>query len=190
VLGALEDRTVSLALAFDGYDLGEIEVGVAAAPESRTLLGQDVLGRFHCEYRLAEGRLVLNGSTPAYLPVHLGAGGHVLLELTWPDGTSGTFVFDTGASISVVDSSFVAAHPRLFELSGVSTGSDASGTSAQTPAALMEGPSILGHGFPGSPVAVVDLPGLDGVVGWPLISLAAWTIDHTARGAACVPCGR
>ena len=66
-------------------------------------------------------------------------------------------VWDTGASITVVDHGFIAQHAAHFKLVGESTGTDSTGESMQTPLYEMKGIGIDGHLFPTHHVAGVDL---------------------------------
>ena len=45
----------------------------------------------------------------------------------------GSAVWDSGASLTVVDKGFIARHPAFFEPAGESTGTDATGTRVTTP---------------------------------------------------------
>lgn len=111
--------------------------------------------------------------------------------MIWPE-VMASAVFDSGASISVVDASFAKAHPHLFVAQGDSQGTDASGATVDTPMVAMRGPRILGHAFTSTGAAVVDLAvvnrtlerRMDLIVGWPILQPANWAIDHLNRSAA------
>lgn len=124
---AVNRRVWRTTVEFGGRPPCPIELDVRSATEGRDLLGQDVLSQFRCEYRFAESVLRLNGSV-AQRPEHvfLDRGHHVYLAVEW-DGATAEAVFDTGASLSVVDSSFIRSHPHLFAAQGQSEGTDASG---------------------------------------------------------------
>ena len=166
-------------------------------PGHGNLLGQDVLGRFRCTYRLADGRLILDGDPPALThPIFLSARRHVYLDVTWSDHrATASAVFDTGAAVTVVDERFAERHPELFTPEGSSTGTDATGRSVETPMAIMRGPQILGERFADALVAFVDLSGanstlerrMDLVLGWTVLSQADWYVDHQGARAACTP---
>lgn len=66
VFGVHSDQQRALAaVRFAGQDLGSLEVEVVPADQAtRPLVGQDVLSRFRCEYRLADGVLILDGDLP------------------------------------------------------------------------------------------------------------------------------
>ena len=79
-----------------------------------------------------------------------GPRGHPLLDLRWPDVT-GRAVFDTGAGITVVDTSFVRAHPDLFTHAGQTTGTDSAGEHVTTDLYEMAAVTIGGRAFAPTP---------------------------------------
>jgi hypothetical protein len=190
---------VSCRLA--GIDTGEVEVDVVASgvPQQLNLIGQDVLGRFRCIYRLADRVMTLDPAPPADTqPVHLGVNRHVYLEATWPKAdAAASAVFDTGAAVTVVDDRFAGMHQELFTPQGTSTGVDVTGHSLETRMATMRAPRILGKQLAEALVAIVDLSAanrtldrpMDLILGWTLLSQADWYIDHPGRRAACLPRG-
>ncbi len=158
-----------------------------------------MLSQFRCEYRLAERLLRLDGNLPDEVTsIHLDDARHIYLDATWPRTTTrASAVFDTGASVTVVDLAFFNAHPELFIRAGRSDGTDVSGAVVETPMAMMRGPVLLCRQLLDSLVAVVDLTGanstvecrMDLIQGWPIISQAAWVFDHAERLGACSPTG-
>jgi hypothetical protein len=198
---SLEERRREVGVRFGGRDLGRIELAVTppGRGERGGLVGQDVLSRFRCEYRLWQGLLRLDPSPPTDAkPIHIDAGGHLHLELTWVDGARADGVFDTGASVTVVDSGWARDHPTLFHWEGTAEGTDASGATLSTRMATMAGPTILDHRFADAVVAEVDLSAaneeldrrMDLIVGWPLIRQATWVFDHVERTGAVRPAPR
>lgn len=203
-VGASGMSTWSIGVSEVSCRLGDVEVGIVEAdvvptdfPGYGDLIGQDVLARFRCTYRLATGVLVLDaGAPPQTRSVHLDDRQHVYLDATWDevDGVASA-VFDTGASVTVVDQRFVQRHPALFTLERPSTGMDATGRLVHTPMAIMRGPRILGQKLADAPVAVLDLSGanstvsrpMDLILGWTVLSQADWYIDHPSARAACLP---
>lgn len=95
-------------------------------------------------------------------------------------------VFDTGASITLIDKSFADTHTELITEAGVTTGTDASGTRLETPLVELAASSILGHTFAPTPAVIVDLSPANAtitrpmnlILGWPLLSQVDWIIDH------------
>jgi len=143
-----------------GTSLGSIEVADQRDPDG-FLLGQDVLSRFRCHYRLATGELVLDGPEPDGAepipepiqgePVYLDPGRHVYLAARWQSGATADVVLDTGAWLTVLDAGFAARHPELVEARGTEAGTDATGETREADLVELAGPAILGHGFAASP---------------------------------------
>ena len=196
VFGVLaEDRRARVAVVFAGRDLGSLDVSVVPVghPGHGNLVGQDVLARFRCEYRLAEGALILDGDLPESVHrVHLDEGRHVYVDVTWPTGEVASAVIDTGASATVVDQRFAAQNRRLFTHEGTSSGTDASGAVLQTPAVRMAAFQVLGAELDASPAAIVDLSAanatverrMDLILGWPILAQGTLTIDHRLQVAS------
>lgn len=176
--------------------LDNVDVDPRSDTEGRDLLGQDVLTKFCCEYRFGDQEL-RPGCPPVGAEGHriqLGEAGHVYLELEWsPDGPAASAVFDTGASVTVVDTAFARTHPELLTSPGASRGTDSSGATFETPMVRMAGPRLLGRDFAATWAALVDLEPvnrtiqrrMDLIIGWPILRRANWTIDH-ARGLAAL----
>ncbi|MFD6177858.1 MULTISPECIES: aspartyl protease family protein [unclassified Isoptericola] len=195
-----ERRRWHATIALGGTSLGSFEVADQRDPDG-FLLGQDVLSRFRCHYRLADGELVLDGPEPDHAgpihaePVYLDPGRHVYLAARWPSGATADVVLDTGASLTVLDAGFAARHPELVEARGTEAGTDTTGETREAALVELAGPAILGHEFAASPAVVVDLSGanatlprpMDAILGWPLLSQVDWVVDHPRGRAAVVP---
>jgi hypothetical protein len=193
-LSALGSAKVSCRVG--NHDVGDVDAAVVPADHlgHGNVIGQDVLGRYRCGFSLADGLLTINAESPcATHAVHISERGHVYFDLSWNDGPAAGAVFDTGASVTLVDKSFASTHADLFTSVGVSTGTDAAGVEVEAPMALMQGPEILGEQLAEARVAVVDLAvpnktlerRMDVVLGWTVISQCHWFIDHPAARAAC-----
>lgn len=190
-------RSATVHCRLGGLDVAQVSAALDApeAPGPGDLVGQDVLGRLTCLYRLAAGLLTVDPEPPASThPIHVGERGHVYLDAVWSDGPTAYSVFDTGASVTVVDAAFAARHPGLFTSLPSSSGTDASGLTMETPMAHMRGPRLLGEQLSDSLVAIVDLSGpnrtlqrpMDLILGWPITSQADWYVDHGRALAACM----
>src|SRR3954471_20916121 len=176
-LGPLEVRDLVVDLAPDGSD----------AP---TILGLDVLRGHRLELRLAEVMLGVDTDAPvdAERPLPLSSGSHPHVVVGWGD-IEATALFDTGASVTVVDTAFAAAHPELLEPLPTSTGTDAAGNRAETPMARMAACAVGGRRFDASLAVIVPIRGIqragdpefDLILGLPMIRQADWIID-LARG--------
>ena len=191
------DQLWTATIAVAGTTIGDFEIADAPAG-SRSNVGQDVLSRFRCRYQLVDQRLTLDQSGAAVgpeddQPIDLGPAQHVYLRTAWGSGVTADAVFDTGASVTVIDVAFADRHPELLRARRAETGTDASGSSRDTPMVELDGPTVLGHTFAPSAAAIVDLAGanatiprpMDLILGWPLISQVDWIIDHP-RARACV----
>jgi hypothetical protein len=176
-LGPLEVRGLVVDLAPEGSD----------AP---TILGLDVLRGHRLELRLAGAMLGIDTDAPvdAERPLPLSSRSHPHVVVGWGD-VEATALFDTGASVTVVDAAFVAEHPGLLEPLPASTGTDAAGNRAETPMAWMAACEVGGRRFDASLATVVPIRGIqragdrdfDLVLGVPVIRRADWIID-LARG--------
>ncbi len=176
-LGPLEVCDLVVDLAPNGSD----------AP---TILGLDVLRGHRLELRLADVMLGIDTDAPvdAERPLPLSSRSHPHVVVGWGD-IEATALFDTGASVTVVDTAFAAAHPELLEPLPPSTGIDAAGNRAETPMARMAACEVGGRRFDASLAVVVPIRGIqragdpefDLVLGVPVIRQADWIID-LARG--------
>jgi hypothetical protein len=176
-LGPLHVRDLVVDLAPDG----------SKAP---TILGLDVLRRHRLELRLADAILGIDTDAPvdAERPLRLSSRSHPHVVVGWGD-VAATALFDTGASVTVVDAAFAAGHPELLEPLPPSGGIDAAGNRAETPMARMAACEVGGRRFDASLATVVPVRGIqrpgdpefDLVLGVPVIRQADWIID-LARG--------
>jgi hypothetical protein len=176
-LGPLEVRDLVVDLAPDG----------SYAP---TILGLDVLRGHRIEVRLAD--VMLGIDTDAHVdaerPLPLSSRSHPHVVVGWGD-VEATALFDTGASVSVVDAAFAAEHPGLLEPLPPSTGIDAAGNRAELPMARMAACEVGGRRFDASLAVIVPIRGIqragdpdfDVALGVPVIRQANWIID-LARG--------
>lgn len=193
VFGGQGDRRVwRTTVQIGNRCVGPIDLDAREADEGRDLVGQDVLSRFRCEYRLDQELLRLDGAPPPHAqPVFVDRGGHVYVDLVWP-GVTASAVLDTGASVSVVDATFAAAHPYLVAKKTMSQGTDSAGTTMDTAMVDLSGPHIFGRAFTSTVAAIVDLDAvnrtierrMDLIIGWPILHQANWVIDHATSSAA------
>ncbi len=102
---------------------------------------------------------------------------------------SASAVWDTGASITIVDSAFIQQNPSYFEEIGSSNGTDANGSSMQTPLFNVKGLVVDGFLFPNHHVASVDLSHvnatieakMDMILGYSSFRYADWWFDFPAK---------
>jgi hypothetical protein len=98
-------------------------------------------------------------------------------------------VWDTGASLSIVDVSFIEDNPSFFQRVGTSVGTDAGGTSMETSMYMISPLMIDGFIFPPHPVAAVDLSHantglekkMDMIIGYRTFAYADWWFDFPAK---------
>ncbi|MCC7450560.1 MAG: hypothetical protein IT324_24305 [Anaerolineae bacterium] len=98
-------------------------------------------------------------------------------------------VWDTGASITVADVNFIKKHAALFQEAGQSAGTDASGSTVETPMFIMSEATIGNRLFPPHKVAGVDLSPLnstaeipmDLILGYSTLSKANWLFDFPRK---------
>jgi Aspartyl protease len=176
-LGPLEVRDLVVDLASDG----------SHAP---TILGLDVLRGHRLELRLADVMLGIDTEAPvdAERPLPLSSRSHTHVVVGWGD-VEATALFDTGASVTVIDAAFAAEHPELLEPLPPSTGTDAAGNRAETPMGWMAACEVGGRRFDASLAAILPIRGIqrpgdpdfDLALGLPVIRQADWIID-LARG--------
>lgn len=162
-------------------------------PIRRNLIGMDLLKDFCLHFLFDENRVLVDpeGDAEASYPLQdlfLDKRHHPYIGLDF-GGLKAKAVWDTGSSITVVDSNFVARHPELFQDAGHSTGTDSTGTEMQTPMYMMAASVIGGHQFAPQKVAAVDLAPvnatieipMDVIVGYNILSKAHWWMDFARR---------
>lgn len=193
--GSTDRRRAQVQASFAGHEIGYLEVSVVSDddPGHGNLVGQDILARFRCEYRLGDGVLILNGDLfKGAQQIHLDAGSHIYADVIWPTGEVASAVLDTGAAVTIVDEQFAAQHPGLFTHEGTSEGTDSSGAVRCAPVVRMASIQLLGATLDASPAAIVDLSGanttvdrhMDLILGWPILAQGALIVDHGLRLAS------
>lgn len=155
--------------------------------EGRTvsLIGMDVLKDASYHFLFDQNRVLVDAEysisteplwvDKVYHPyVDVGLGAH-----------QASAVWDTGASMTVVDLRLVEAHPTYFEAVGHSVGTDSTGQQMETPMYLIRGAVIGGRQFAPHRAAGVDLSHvntglerpMDFILGYTTLSQANWLFD-------------
>src|SRR4051794_39297292 len=149
-LGSLEVRDVVVDLAAEG----------SGAP---TILGLDVLRGHRLELRLAGAMLGIDTDAPADAerPLPLSSRSHPHVVVGWGE-VDATALFDTGASVTVVDAAFAAEHPELLESLPASIGTDAAGNRAEIPMARLAACEVGGRRFETSLATFMPIRGIQG----------------------------
>ncbi len=162
-------------------------------PAVASLIGMDVLKDLRLQFDFASNRLGIDPDDDSadsctfheiifdtrfhpYVDVHLGA-------------ETARAVWDSGASITVVDTSFVARDPSLFEEAVRSTGTDSTGSEVSSQMFVMSEARIGGLVFPPHRVAAVDLSfvnstidiPMDLILGYSTLRHADWLLDFPGR---------
>jgi len=195
--GALGPRSADMGrVVVPSMTLGPLTVRdlvadlASAGSDAPTILGLDVLRGHRLELRFADRMLGIDTDAPvdAERSLPLSSRSHPHLVVGWGD-VEAPALFDTGASVSVLDAAFAAEHPELLEPLPPSTGTDAAGNRAETPMARMAACEVGGRRFDASLAVILPIRGIgragdpefDLVLGVPVIRQADWIID-LARG--------
>lgn len=164
----------------------------AAGPGVKNLIGMDLLKDFCCHFFFDDSRVVVgdggHDQRHAFQPLLLDQRFHPYLDVEFGD-TRASAVWDTGASLTVVDAGFVSRQPAFFAAAGRSTGTDAAGTQVETPLLVMSGAVIGGRAFSPHKVAAVDLSQvnagievpMDMILGYSTLRQANWLLDFPRR---------
>lgn len=98
-------------------------------------------------------------------------------------------VWDSGASVTLVDKNFLENNQSLFKEVGISSGIDFTGAKSTTPIFTMNSTSIGNNAFPSHQVVVIDLSHInakverrvDMILGYTTLSKANWIFDFQKR---------
>ncbi len=163
-----------------------------ANPHVRNLIGMDLLKDFCCHFRFDENRVILDPDTAALdldlQPLLLDQKSHPYVDVHF-GRQAAKAVWDTGASITIADMTFIQQHPEFFQPVGQSTGTDSTGTQVETPMFLTP-ETIIGSdtfapvrvaGVDLSPVnAMLEVP-MDMILGYTTLSQANWLFDFPRK---------
>lgn len=130
----------------------------ASSPFPYNLIGMDIFRDFCCHFRFDENRIDLNppDQDHAFQPLQMDQAYHPYLDVQFGPNIVKA-VWDTGASITVVDLAVIDSNRAFFEPVGSATGTDSTGTQMETPMFVMSGARIGGRSFASQRVAGVDL---------------------------------
>lgn len=167
---------------------------VRAAKETQhmpNLIGMDFLKDSCCHFLFDENRVTVDEDYQAGYP----------FEELWLDKKFHPYVavecgavtckavWDTGASITIVDLNFIKKYPHFFEEAGQSSGTDATGSQMETPMFVMAEAVIGKQKFPAQRVAGVDLSQvnatletpMDLILGYSIMRKANWLFDFPRK---------
>jgi predicted aspartyl protease len=158
----------------------------------QNLIGMDLLKGLRCHFHFDERRVLVDEGVGddggAFEELFLDQRAHPYVPVQLGDVTASA-VWDTGASMTIVDTNFVARTPGFFPSAGSSIGTDSTGAQQETPMYVMAAATIGGYTFPTQRVAAVDLSHvnatlerpMDLIVGYNAYSKAHWLFDFPRR---------
>ncbi|MCC6804670.1 MAG: aspartyl protease family protein [Anaerolineae bacterium] len=162
-------------------------------PGVRNLIGMDLLKDYRLHFLFDRNRVLVNpedaGETGyRWQDVRFDSRFHPYVDVSLGAAVARA-VWDTGASITVVDTNFIERHPAYFQAAGQSTGTDSTGAQVETPMFVMAATVIGGCAFPPRRVAGVDLSPVNGsleipmdlILGYSTIYKANWLFDFPRR---------
>ena len=155
------------------------------------LIGMDLLKNFCCHFKFSENSMIVDpilDESYTLNPLVLGPKFYPYIKISF-DHISVDVVWDTGASITVVDQQFIEENINLFEKVGESIGTDSTSNSQQTPNYIMRPYMIGTQLFPTTEVVGVDLTHINSsteilmtmILGYTTIAKANWVFDFPNR---------
>jgi hypothetical protein len=165
---------------------------IPGAAERTSLIGMDLLKDFRLYFRFDQNRVSVDEDAKAlaFSPQNLlmDERFHPYVDVQF-ERANAQAVWDTGASLTIVDTNFVNKHPELFQPVGQSTGTDSTGAQMETPMFLMAATMIGGCEFPPHRAAGVDLSAvnatleisMDMILGYSTLRQANWLFDFPRR---------
>lgn len=162
-------------------------------PYPRNLIGMDLLKDSRLHFHFDENYVSVDAPQAPdveyiWHDLFLDKTFHPYVDVLFGNTTAKT-VWDTGASITVVDMAFIQKHPAFFQQLGQSEGTDVSGTTMESPMFMMSPTVIGGLVFPSHKVAGVDLSFVNStievpmnlILGYSTLSKAHWIFDFPRK---------
>lgn len=169
-------------LVVDGLLVGVQPAGWPHPP----LLGMDVLSPHLCHFQFGAARLEFDDELPPSAWIPLTTGTDIpAVDVSWGE-TSVSAIWDTGASMTVVDQSWALADPDVVTiLQETGTGTDSSGQTRSGQTGQLGACRIGNVDFPEQRCGVADFSAFNGrsasplsmFVGLPQMSQATWAFD-------------
>lgn len=154
------------------------------------VLGMDVMGTRACEFDLAREVLTLDLEPPRAegIPLRRQSGGQPLVPVSFGHVKTDA-VWDTGASLSVLDAGWASRSGVACDLVPADDGVDASGAAVPSSTGTLGGCTIGEVDFLPTRCAVVDLGPLNAhldepitlILGLPVIRQARWWMDFPSN---------
>ncbi len=163
-----------------------------------SLIGMDVLKDYRLHFRFDQNRVLVDEDVQPDYPLQaltMDQRFHPYVDVQF-EGVCGQAVWDTGASITIVDLTFAKDHPALFEEVGQSTGTDSTGVQMQTPLLRVAASRIGDCEFAPFKAAAVDLSAANAtieipmnlILGYTALRQANWYFDFPRRQWAIARC--
>lgn len=160
-------------------------------PHIKNLIGMNLLKDYCLHFYFDENRVSVDandGFAGKTLDLFVDPKYHPYVDVGFGN-LNAKSVWDTGASITVVDMGFISKYPTFFKEVGQSEGTDATGYTMQTPIYLMAQTVIGSYRFPPHKVAGVDLSQanatletpMDLILGYNTWSKAHWWFDFPRK---------
>jgi len=153
----------------------------------RNLFGMDLLKRHCLRFAFDEARVdvVIPGEGTISSGEPLDSDRGSIPRIGVQCGATAKAVWDSGASITLADLTFIESNSEMFEAVGSSLGKDSTERRRETPMFSMKGFRCGGHEFPAHRIAGVDLSFLDShgdgpvgfILGFTTLSKANWILD-------------
>jgi len=162
-------------------------------PGANNLIGMDLLKDWCCHFFFDENRVSVTTDEElradlAFQELLLDSRFHPYIDVQCGT-TVAKAVWDTGASLTIVDMALIESQPSCFQEVGESTGTDSTGAEMSTPMFIVSGMSIDNQVFPPHRVAGVDLSHvnatievrMDMILGYSTLSRANWLFDFPRK---------
>ncbi len=149
---------------------------------SRNLLGMDFLGNHRLFFRFGDRKIETGFKESSSLrlqPLFADKGGipYVGVEC---GGYQTNAVWDTGAGVTLVDTSFIDKHPTMFQKLGTSEGTDSTGKMSETPTFILNKLVVGGVSFAPHMVVGLDLSHINSQIDHPFSFLLGYSTLHQA----------
>ena len=153
-----------------------------AAQNVRNLIGMDILKEYALHFRFDERRVLVDPEIDAqsWQTLFMDKKHHPYMTVQF-GGVSAQVVWDTGASITIVDQAFIREHRAFFTPMGASVGTDGTGAQQETPMYEMAAYTIGGWTFAPHKVAGVDLSFVNSTIEHPMTMILGYTTLSQAR---------
>lgn len=184
------DSVEAAEMTIGGLRVDRPRFDVERLPAAPSLLGLDVLGAHRLDFLFSEAVLEFDGDRAVDERRDLvrSSRRHPYVQVRWGDVVADA-IWDSGASISIVDRGFTRRHSGLFRPDGSSHGIDAGGSESAVDMVRMEAVTVGGRTFSPTIAGVADIAGIerpgdppfDLILGLPVLRQADWAL-HLAEG--------